>query len=265
MKPHGGQTVTTVETADTVDTVVRQVEEDGFAVLPGVLAPGQADTVAGELAAALAQAGPEEEGPLRSQAGALYAARNVLALWPAAVTVWCVPPLLQVLCDLLGPQFGLVRVLFFDKPPGQTWALGWHKDLTVAVRDNRLPNHGHFCRPTRKAGVDHVEAPEEILQAMVTVRLHLDDVTEENGPLKVIPGSHRDGKRLVLGAVPPCTVLVERGGVLLMRPLLAHSSGRSHPETSRHRRILHLEFSGRSELPDGYAWHTFLPAAAVTH
>ena len=53
----------------------------------------------------------------------------------------------------------------------------------------------------------------------------------------------------------------ERGDVLLMRPLLAHNSGRSHPETTRHRRILHLEFAGLAELPDGFAWHTFVPSA----
>lgn len=238
---------------------VRQVEEQGFAVLTGVLPPSRVDAIAAELTAALTVPA-EGEGALRSQEGSLYAARNVLALWPAAASVWRVPPLPEILGDLLGPRFGLVRALFFDKPPQQTWALPWHKDLTIAVRDNRLPS-ARFSKPTRKAGVPHVEAPEEVLAAMLTLRLHLDDVTEENGPLKVIPGSHRTGKRLLLGDVPPHTILVGRGGVLLMRPLLAHSSGRSHPETPRHRRILHLEFAAAATLPDGYAWHTFLNKA----
>jgi hypothetical protein len=44
-----------------------------------------------------------------------------------------------------------------------------------------------------------------------------------------------------------------------MRPLLAHCSGRSSPGTTRHRRVVHLEFAARPELPDGYAWHDFLP------
>src|SRR5262249_38962320 len=51
------------------------------------------------------------------------------------------------------------------------------------------------------------------------------------------------------------SVLVGRGDVLLMRPLLAHCSNRSQPGTRRHRRILHLEFAAAAELPDGYAWH----------
>src|SRR5262249_11408360 len=137
---------------------------------------------------------------------------------------------------------GLVRVLYFDKPPGQSWALPWHKDLTIAVRDNALPSE-RFGKPTRKAGVPHVEAPESVLAGMVTARIHLDDVTDENGPLKVVPGSHRAGKGLALADAEVRTVYAGAGDVLLMRPLVAHCSNRSLPETRRHRRILHLEFA----------------------
>src|SRR5436309_4479687 len=166
---------------------VRRVEEDGFAVLPDVLVPGEVDAVLRELEAVLGD--PAREGAISTQAGQVYAARNVLSLWPGAADVWRNPPLLEVLTALLGPRFGLVRALFFDKPPQQTWALPWHKDLTIAVRDNRLPSE-QFVKPTRKAGVPHVEAPEEILRTMLTVRLHLDAATGENGSLRVIPGSH---------------------------------------------------------------------------
>ena len=49
-----------------------------------------------------------------------------------------------------------------------------------------------------------------------------------------------------------------RGDVLLMRPLVSHCSGHSHPDTSRHRRILHLEFSPVRDLPAGYERHTLV-------
>jgi ectoine hydroxylase-related dioxygenase (phytanoyl-CoA dioxygenase family) len=152
----------------------------------------------------------------------------------------------------------LVRALFFDKPPDQTWALPWHKDLTIAVRDNQRPSR-HFTKPTRKAGVPHVEAPREELDAMLTARIHLDATTEANGPLRVIPGSHRDGKTLKLGDLPPVTLYAKRGDVLLIRPLVTHCSNRSLPNTNRHRRILHLEFASGRELPGGYEWHNFIP------
>jgi hypothetical protein len=237
-------------------TTAEQVERDGYTVLPGVFVPGQVEALLAGLTAALR---PDAAEAIRSDGGTVYAARNVLTLWPPAASVWRQPPLPEALAAVLGPDYGLTRVLFFDKPPDRTWALPWHKDMTVAVRDNRLPST-QFSKPTRKAGVPHVEAPVELLDRMLTARVHLDEVTEENGPLKVIPGSHRSGAALDLGDVPPRSVLARPGDVLLIRPLVAHSSGKSHPDTRRHRRILHLEFAGVRELPDGYAWHDFIPA-----
>lgn len=238
---------------------LRQLEAEGFTLLPQVFSEAEVEALCAGLGGALADG---RDGPLRSQNGSIYGARNVLALWPEAADAWRKPVLVAVLEAVLGPGFGLVRGLYFDKPPGQSWTLPWHKDLTVAVRDNRLPGRA-FGKPTRKAGVPHVEAPLEVLTAMLTARIHLDDVTEENGPLQVLPGSHRTGKTLEPGAVPPRKVLAQRGDVLLMRPLLAHASGHTHPETRRHRRILHLELSAEAELPDGYAWYDFRPGRAT--
>lgn len=239
--------------------IANVMEQDGFAIVPGVLRPERVDAALAELTRRLEV--PEEATFVRSQRGNVYAARNVVTLWPEAADLWRVEPLPGLLETLLGPRFGLVRVLFFDKPPEQTWSLPWHKDLTVAVRDNRLPST-HFARPTRKAGVPHVEAPRDVLEAMLTVRIHLDDVTDENGPLQVLPGSHATGKVLrLVGAATP--ILVKRGDVLLMRPLLTHGSSASKPGTAMHRRILHLEFAARPELPDGYAWHDFIPGLAA--
>jgi ectoine hydroxylase-related dioxygenase (phytanoyl-CoA dioxygenase family) len=188
--------------------------------------------------------------------GTVYAARNVLDAWPPAVSIWRRPVLLGPLTDLLGPGFGLVRGLHFDKPPGNSWSLPWHKDLTVAVRDNRLPSV-RFRRPTAKAGVPHVEAPVDVLERMLTLRIHLDAADEDNGALKVIPGSHLLGKTLQDG--PVVTVRAAAGDVLLMRPLLAHCSGRSREGSPRHRRVLHLEFAADGDLGDGYEWHSFVP------
>ena len=239
---------------------LRQIDQDGYAVLPAVFANEQVD----DLLRALSQAleATAQDASIRSQEGSVYAARNLLVLWPPVADVWRQPPLPEALAAVLGPRFGLVRVLFFDKPPERTWALPWHKDLTIAVRDNRRPSDW-FGKPTCKAGVPHVEAPLEVLDAMLTARIHLDDVTGENGPLQVLPGSHRAGKKLSSGAVPPRSILVGRGDVLLIRPLVEHGSVPSHPDTRRHRRLLHLEFAASPELPDGYAWHDFIRGAAA--
>src|SRR5262249_41243576 len=131
---------------------------------------------------------------------------------------------------------------------------------TIAVRDNRLASP-HFSHPTRKAGVPHVEAPLAVLEAMLTARVHLDDTAEENGALQAVPGSHRAGNALSLDVAPRRPVDAAGGDGLVLRPLLAHCSGRSHPHVARHRRIIHLEFAASPDLADGYGWHTFCAGA----
>jgi hypothetical protein len=229
---------------------------DGFALLPRVHSSADAEAIRAAIESALSSPSAADTGAMAGRHG-LYAARNVLSLWPQSSLVWRQQALVDALLAVLGPSFGLVRVLFFDKPPEQTWALPWHKDITIAVRDNRIPSE-RFRKPTIKAGVPHVEAPLEVLQNMLTARIHLDDVTEENGPLRVLPGSHLTGKVEVL-AGEPVTIIANAGDVLLMSPLLMHCSNRSHPDTVRHRRVLHLEFAGSPNLPDGYSWHSFIP------
>lgn len=181
----------------------------------------------------------------------------MLDLWPDAAQVWRAPALVAFVSDTLGPVAGLVRTLYFDKPPEQSWTLPFHRDMTIAVRDASVPVAG-FAHPTRKAGVPHLEAPPSLLERMLTLRIHLDAMTEENGPLSLIPGSHRH-------EAPPeesgdaVTPLGPAGDVLAMRPLVLHGSRHTRAGVSLHRRILHLEFAADPTLPGGLAWHTFLP------
>lgn len=236
---------------------INALDEDGFVLLRKVFESGEVAAWIEQLDGVFQQSGDVTAALLR-RAGNVYAARNVLEWFPASRTLWRTPLLLELLRSVLGSEFGLVRALYFDKPPDKTWALPWHKDLTIAVREHG--SHGvAFTHPTRKAGVPHVEAPIELLERMLTLRIHFDPATDENGPLRVLPGSHRHGKAMDAGVETATTILASPGDVLAMRPLVAHASGASHPATTLHRRILHLEFAADSQLGEGLAWHTFLP------
>lgn len=193
----------------------------------------------------------------RSSRGHVYAARNLIESIPEVSTVWRCESLMTFLREQLGDQFGLVRALFFDKPPDRTWALAWHRDTSIAVKDNSLSSPS-FSRPTVKAGVPHMIACDDVLEQMLTLRIHLDEVTDENGPLRVIPGSHVSSTSDGDGLNAAFDVHANAGDVLAMRPLISHSSGSSKPGTKRHRRILHLEFAASPVLPDGIEWHDFI-------
>lgn len=233
-------------------THLNSLESDGFSIVNGVYSPTEITRLMTTIDTALSK---DQQG-IKSSLGETYAARNLAKLAPSLAVDWQKPQLMDLLRQTLGPEFGLVRILYFDKHPNRTWSLPWHKDMTIAVRDNSLPTT-HFAKPTRKSGVDHVEASTEVLQRMLTLRIHLDKVTLDNGPLEVARGSHLHGKKGD-DRMDVVKVLVDAGDVLAMRPLLSHTSGSSTPGTSLHRRILHLEFAASRELPDGYQWHQFL-------
>jgi hypothetical protein len=155
----------------------------------------------------------------------------------------------------LGPAARPVRGILFDKTATANWKVAWHQDRSIAVRERR--NVAGFGPWSVKEGIVHVQPPIDILARMLTLRLHLDDCDETNGPLRVIPGSHHDdilsdaAIAAAVAAGPVVTCCMPAGGALLMRPLLLHAS--SPAKQPRHRRVIHVEFSA-DELPGGLAW-----------
>src|SRR5207237_1423651 len=107
---------------------------------------------------------------LAEYGGPASGARNLLQLWPDIIDLARQPALVAAVTSVLGTEAGLMRGLYFDKPPGQSWALPWHRDLTIAVQ--RHGELGTFRKPTTKAGVPHVEAPRDLLQTLLTARIH---------------------------------------------------------------------------------------------
>jgi len=236
---------------------LQALADQGFVQLRGIFSAAACADFAVGIDQALATCN-DSAAALRRRGGSLYGARNLLDIYPPARELWREPRLIDLLQTVLGTEAGLVRALYFDKPPQATWSLPWHQDRTIAVREHQQPT-SRFIHPTTKAGVPHVEAPREILSRMLTLRIHLDAATSNNGPLQVLPGSHREDDPQPTADRSPIMILADAGDVLAMRPLLAHCSGVSTPGTTEHRRILHLEFAADARLPDDFAWHTFLP------
>lgn len=151
-----------------------------------------------------------------------------------------------------GPAFPY-RATLFDKSARANWLVAWHQDtaLPIAARAD-APGWGPW---TTKAGVLHAIAPADALERIVALRIHLDDSTADNGPLRVVPGSHRGGVltneeidlRVASGAAVTC--VADRGDVLVMRPLLLHASSKA--ASAAPRRVLHVEYATERALPGG--------------
>lgn len=226
------------------------LEHNGFVTVPDALS-GHA---VARLIAAIAAAHPTPAS--REKNARVYALRNLLSLVPAVRDLAASAEIRRLVEPVLGPAARPVRGLLFDKTSGANWKVAWHQDLSIAVRRRiAVPGFGPW---SVKAGVPHVQPPPDVLAGMLTVRLHLDDCGPDNGPLRVLPGSHADG---VLSPpqveawrrrVPPTACCVPGGGAVLMRPLVLHAS--SPAVVPSHRRVMHLEYAA-GELPAGLEWH----------
>jgi len=139
-----------------------------------------------------------------------------------------------------------IRSIYFDKPPNANWVVGWHQDLTVNLNSKPEEEDWQNVRSIKQRIV--AQPPLVFLENMVTVRLHLDDTDDSNGALRVIPGTHQNG--VIRTDSPNMTTLQEavvvchinRGGAMLMKPLMLHASRRSKDNHSS-RRVIHLEFA----------------------
>lgn len=224
-----------------------RMTRDGYAIIPDAVD----DTVVDALLDALSPV-DLREGRLRG--GVRHLLRDV----PEVRALAASPAMRGVAESALGPGALAVRGILFDKVPGANWKVVWHQDLTIAVRERReVEGFGPW---TEKEGVVHVQPPAALLSGMVAVRLHLDDCSEENGPVRVIPRSHRAG-RLSAREVDAwrgesevvCTV--PRGGILAFHSLLLHAS--SPAVRPGHRRVVHVEFAAAEwgRLPGGLEWN----------
>lgn len=229
-----------------------EIDANGYAIVHAALAAEEIEALRGRL-----RTGTEVE---RRRGGV----RSILRDVPAIRELAGHSAVRDAAAAIAGDGCFPVRAIYFDKTRASNWNVRWHQDLTIAVRERReAPGFGPW---TVKDGVPHVQPPVEILERMVAVRLHLDPCGSENGPVRVMPGSHKAG-RLSDAAIRDwrarsSEVVCEApaGGLLIMRPLILHASSKATVPT--HRRVIHIEYASTS-LPSGLSWFEQPPTAPV--
>ncbi|RAI99378.1 phytanoyl-CoA dioxygenase PhyH [Chitinophaga skermanii] len=187
----------------------------------------------------------------------LFAIRRFLHEVPAAWGILNNAALQDVLASLSTGKLRPVKSIYFDKPGGSNWFVSYHHDLTISVTSRHdVPGFGPW---TKKPGYFAVQPPLSYLQNIFTLRIHLDDTNEENGALRVVPSSHNKGlyrpETIDWTLETEDTCCVEAGGIMIMKPLLLHASGRTTNQASR--RVIHIEFT-TDTLPAPLTWEESL-------
>lgn len=230
--------------------VLRSFRQDGFAIVSGVFGQQESDGWID----AISKIGTDDS--VRSRGG-VYAVRNLLHVSPEINDLARSTTVRSIVEGILGKLAFPVRGMLFDKTSAANWLVPWHQDLTICVASRLdIPGYGPW---TRKAGVWHVQPPISILENMLSVRIHLDDCGESNGALRVLPGTHRLGRLTAeqiseqQRSATSVSCAVQRGGVVLMRPLLLHAS--SAASQASHRRVIHIDYAS-TQLDGGLQWST---------
>jgi len=215
----------------------RAIQGQGFGIIPRVLAQQDVDDLLEELSQANLP---------RSRAGVRHAMRLATVAAMARGS-----RLLEIAQQILGSSAFPFRATLFDKSPTANWLVVWHQDTALPLQERRkVPGWGPW---SVKDGVTYAHAPASALSQVLALRVHLDDSTSENGPLRVLPGTHMLGVLTdeslhdLSTQIAAADCPVPRGGVLAMRPLIVHASSKSQSEAQR--RVLHIEYASSMNLP----------------
>ncbi len=222
-------------------------EKQGFVIINGIYSIQEVEAMTDLIESA------STDKPAFRKSNDLFAIRQFLQEIPTIKQLIFTYNLTSLIKDIFGTGHFIVKSIYFDKPPASNWFVSYHQDLTIAV--NQKAAIEGFNNWTVKQNQYAVQPPVTVLQNNFTVRIHLDDTNENNGALKVIPGSHLKGilrpetLNPTVNAEEICKV--KKGGVMVMRPLLLHASGKT--TNAGRRRVIHIEFSN-CKLPLPLQW-----------
>ena len=200
----------------------------------------------------------DTSGPAFRKTSDLFAIRRFVKEVPAISPLIFNSRLRAIIDELFGPDYFLVKSIYFDKPEQSNWFVAYHQDLTISVQEKKQV--AGFEQWTVKNNQFAVQPPVALLENIFTIRIHLDDTDENNGALKIVPGSHRKGiyrpETIDWNTEQEVICKVQSGGIMIMQPLLLHASNRT--TNNNKRRVIHLEFSNQL-LPGELQWAEYLP------
>lgn len=150
----------------------------------------------------------------------------------------------QDLERLLPKDSKAIQCNYFNKSTTDNWSVTSHRDLSIPVASEI--DSDKWSGWSKKEGVLYAQPPRSVLESLLIIRIHLEDNNKENGALRLMPGSHIPESKESAEVI--CEV--KKGGALIMRPLILHSSPKL---LSGARRVLHFVF-GPHTLPDGAQW-----------
>lgn len=227
-----------------------QINSEGFAIIEAIYSDTEIEKIISEIEK-VTQATTDNATFRKSDD--LFAIRQFHKEIPETLPYVFNHNLLEFIKTNFGQNYFITKTIYFDKPEKSNWFVSYHQDLTISV--NKKIDFEHFENWTVKQNQFAVQPPKEILENNFTIRIHLDRTTKDNGALKVLNASHKKGisrvENINLNEEIETICEVEKGGIMIMKPLLFHASNKT--TNNERRRVIHIEFSNQI-LPNELEW-----------
>ncbi len=201
--------------------VREELLDRGFVVFPNFLAPEQVAAFNARIEELFELEGDNAGGEFKSEPGARRLA-NMVDKGELFEQVIQTPEVLAAVGVVLGPDFKLSSLNIRSANP-----------------------HNGSAQPLH---VDSGALPDELGNSVCNSVWMLDDFTEHNGALRVVPGSHRWGRKPEPGEKPQSELLVtgKAGTVVVMNAHMWH--GGTENFTGHQRRAMHVYYT-RGDKP----------------
>jgi ectoine hydroxylase-related dioxygenase (phytanoyl-CoA dioxygenase family) len=229
---------------------INEINSEGFAIIENVYSENEIEKIISEIENVTEI---ETENSTFRKSQDLFAIRQFHKEIPETLNFIFNQNLREIIKLNFGENYFITKSIYFDKPEKSNWFVAYHQDLTISVdRKVEIENYENW---TTKQNQFAVQPPKEILEQNFTIRIHIDKTTKENGALKVLNKSHRKGivrtENLEIENETETICEVEKGGIMIMKPLIFHASNKT--TNNERRRVIHIEFSNQ-KLPKGLEW-----------
>ena len=228
----------------------KEINSEGFAIIDKVYSENEIEKIISEIEKVTEN---ETENSTFRKSEDLFAIRQFHKEIPETLNYIFNQNLREIIKSNFGENYFITKSIYFDKPEKSNWFVAYHQDLTISV-DKKMEIK-NFENWTTKQNQFAVQPPKEILEQNFTIRIHIDKTTKENGALKVLNKSHKKGiirtENIELENEMETICEVEKGGIMIMKPLLFHASNKT--TNYERRRVIHIEFSNQN-LPNELEW-----------
>ena len=231
-------------------TFKNEINSKGFAIINDIYSENEIEKIIAEIEKVTEN---KTENSTFRKSEDLFAIRQFHKEIPKTLNLIFNENLNQIIKQNFGENYFITKSIYFDKPEKSNWFVSYHQDLTISV-DKKVEIE-NFKNWTTKQNQFAVQPPKEILEQNFTIRIHIDKTTKENGALKVLNKSHRKGivrtENIEIENEIETICEVEKGGIMIMKPLLFHASNKT--TNNKRRRVIHIEFSNQN-LPNELEW-----------